>query len=673
MKKVLSTLLSLLMMLSLGTMNIAADEGNESNASNTTTIKIPVSYTVVDETNSSDVVLEEDSPVEEVKSDVDVKTIVEDLTKDDSGVRSNLDPHQITAIKEGASTNIVLVVSDTNADEGEKTTVNNVIEQYSLKPAIMMDVDLLCTVTRNDIQVGDTQNITETKSEISVGVKVPDEYINTDGGINREYWVVRLHYSDTGLTTDVLPATFDSVTKMLTFKTNKFSLYAIAYKDTKVESEYVYIPSKNKKPVVNTAGYSFSPASIEISGNSATTVFNVDGLPESNVLDITYNTVLELKSANNETVSADVEFVDKITEDGSYTLNVKLQDTASKPALGKYEGTIIVTIKNNEYEAKIGEVYYNTLEGAIDAANDGDTIDIINDISETPGEGNACFVVNGKSITINGNNHIIKLSDSSNGKKYGILIKGESGPLTIKNAIINTTGLERAIRTEGSIGVVIDNCNITTNGVGIHVKGSNKVEINNCSITVDVIDNETYSAHRRTGVMVGYENADVTVNNCVIDAVNEIKTTDKNTMCKGLYVGSLSKNAKITANNTKVVADYSIAIDGAQNDDTDFEGKPTQIIINSGEYSGLFGSPSGLSYKKLVINGGTFTGLSTLDDGTFNGKDNDVAKLVISGGSFNIEPDAKFITEGYEAIRVENIYQVVGDTAVVKTAAELQS
>ena len=57
MKKVLSTLLSLLMMLSLGTMNIAADEGNESNASNTTTIKIPVSYTVVDETNSSDVVL----------------------------------------------------------------------------------------------------------------------------------------------------------------------------------------------------------------------------------------------------------------------------------------------------------------------------------------------------------------------------------------------------------------------------------------------------------------------------------------------------------------------------------------------------------------------------------------------------------------------------------------
>lgn len=649
MKKLLSILLSLLMMLSLGTMNIAADEGNESNASNTTTIKIPVSYTVVDETNSSDVKLEGNSPVKDVNSDVDVKTIVEDLTKDDSDVKSKLTDKQITAIKEGASTNIALVVSDTNADEGDKTTVNNVIEQYSLKPAIMMDVDLLCTVTRNDIQVGDTQNITETKSEISVGVKLPDEYINTDGGINREYWVVRLHYSDTGVTTDVLPATFDSVTKMLTFKTNKFSLYAIAYKDTKVESEYVYIPSKNKKPVVNTAGYSFSPANIEISGNSGTTVLKVDGLPESNVLDITYNTVLELKSADNKTVSANVEFVPQITKDGSYTLSVSLQNTASKPALGKYEGTITVTIEDNEYEAKIGDKLYTTLNGAIADSKDGDTIDIINDISETPGEGNACFVVEGKSITINGNNHIIKLSDSLNGEKYGILIKGESGLLTIKNAVINTTGLERAIRTEGSIGVVIDSCNITTNGVGIHVKGSNKVEINNCSITVDVIDNETYPAHRRTGVMVGYENADVTVDNCVIDAVNENKTADKNTMCKGLYVGNSAQNGLLTVNNTEVNADFSIAIDGTENIN-----KPGQIIVNSGSFDGIIGSPSGYKYKTIIIKGGSFSGLANFSD--FYGKEDSIAKLVISGGSFNIEPDAKFITDGYEVVENDGWY-----------------
>ena len=637
-------------MLSLGTMNIAADEGNESNASNTTTIKIPVSYTVVDETNSSDVVLEEDSPVEEVKSDVDAKTIVEDLTKDDSDVRSNLDPHQITAIKEGASTNIVLVVSDTNADEGEKTTVNNVIEQYSLKPAIMMDVDLLCTVTRNDIQVGDTQNITETKSEISVDVKVPDEYINTDSGINREYWIVRLHYSDTGLTTDVLPATFDSVTKMLTFKTNKFSLYAIAYKDTKVESEYVYIPSKNKKPVVNTAGYSFSPANIEISGNSAATVFNVDGLPESNVLDITYNTVLELKSANNETVSADVEFVDKITEDGSYTLNVKLQDTASKPALGKYEGNITVTIKNNEYEAKIGDKLYATLNGAIADSKDGDTIDILKDINENIDSiSKIGFTINNKSVTLNGNNHTVTLNGSFNNNEYGIKVDGDVNKTVKINSLnINAIGVERAIRSEGNVNVFIENCKITTNGVGVHVKGDNKVDICNTTITVSVINNEVYKAHLRTAVMVGGVDADVTVNGCTINAINESKTDSTLTWCKGLYVGSTT-NAKLSVNDTKVVADYSIAIDGSGT-----EGSPTQIIVNSGEFSGIIGSPSGYSYKEMTINGGVFAGLDNFD--SFYGKDNAIAKLVISGGTFNIKPDAKFITDGYEVVENDGWY-----------------
>ena len=473
MKKVLSTLLSLLMMLSLGTMNIAADEG--------TVIKIPVSYTVVDETNSSDVKLEGNSPVKDVKSDVDVKTIVEDLTKDDSDVKSKLTDKQITAIKEGASTNIALVVSNTDADEGDKTTVNNVIEQYSLKSALMMDVDLLCTVTRNDIQIGDTQNITETKSEISVGVKLPDEYINTDGGINREYWVVRLHYSDTGVTTDVLPATFDSATKMLTFKTNKFSLYAIAYKDTKVESEYVYIPSKNKKPVVNTAGYSFSPANIEISGNSATTVLKVDGLPESNVLDVTYNPVLELKSADNKTINANVEFVNKITEDGSYTLNVKLQDTASKPALGKYEGTITVTIEDNEYEAKIGNNYYSTLKKAIDEAENNDTVKIVKKVSldeQLVIENKVLTLdLNGKTISENGagvrkirNEGILTITDSSSGG-------------TICNTYIGEPG------QDGSFGL-IDNYGTLTidNGIFVDVAHGNGSSIKNRSNATLIIN-----------------------------------------------------------------------------------------------------------------------------------------------------------------------------------------
>lgn len=331
--------------------------------------------------------------------------------------------------------------------------------------------------------------------------------------------------------------------------------------------------------------------------------------------------------------------------------------------------------------AIIGDTAYKTLADAINGASDGDTIVLLDNTSVsntsiTLKEGKTCISIQDKGITIDGNGKAITLSaDAPDNNTYGICITGDDSSKTvaIKNATINTTKLERAIRAEGSIGVNIVDCTISTNGVGVHVKGSNKVDIINTHITVNVIDNEVYTAHLRTAVMVGGEDADVTVNGCTINAINTNKITDtkvlgyQNSWCKGLYVGTHSKNAKITANDTKVEADFSIAIDGAQNDYTAFEGKPTQIIINSGEYSGLFGSPSGLSYKSLIINGGTFTGIS--DFKNFNSKDNDVAKLVISGGTFNIEPASKYIDDGYYAeLNEDGKYEVKKATNWIQVA-----
>lgn len=308
--------------------------------------------------------------------------------------------------------------------------------------------------------------------------------------------------------------------------------------------------------------------------------------------------------------------------------------------------------------AKIGDNSYYTLEEAIAAATDGATIILTSDIEKTVSSvKGSCYAIENKSITIDGQNHELTLTGSFENDKaegteaYGIKISGTDSnqTVTLQNMEIKTSNIQRAVRTEGEIGITIDNCAILTNGCGIHVKGANKVDIiNNSTFTVRVVDNSKFSAHLRTAVMVGAENANVIVDGCTINAVNNIKTTDKNTLCKGLYVGTFSKDAKITAKNTSVTADYSIAIDGAQNDYTTFEEKPTQIVIESGNYSGLIGSPSGLSYKSLTINGGTFSDITNLK--SFNGKDDDVAKLVISGGTFPFEPDNKYISEGYKAI-----------------------
>lgn len=366
------------------------------------------------------------------------------------------------------------------------------------------------------------------------------------------------------------------------------------------------------------------------------------------------------------------------------TVGAQPTDVTYDPLTGKLT---FKTSHFSEFYVVSDAVCYNTdkyvgypdLNGAVAGASDGDTIVLFNNTSMTFTEGSPCITIDNKDITIDGSGKTVTLSaNNANKDQYGIFITGSdsSKTVTIKNATINTEKLERAIRTEGSIGVKIEKCTITTNGVGVHVKGSNKVDIINTQITVNVIDNSTFSAHLRTAVMVGGEDARVTVNGSTINAVNNSKTPKPSdagnsswthSWCKGLYVGTYSKNAKITANDTKVEADFSIAIDGAQNDYTAFEGKPTQIIINSGEYSGLFGSPSGLSYKSLIINGGTFTGIS--DFKSFNSKDNDVAKLVISGGTFNIEPASKYIDDGYYAeLNEDGKYEVKKATNWIQVA-----
>lgn len=298
-------------------------------------------------------------------------------------------------------------------------------------------------------------------------------------------------------------------------------------------------------------------------------------------------------------------------------------------------------------EAMIGDNYYPDLNAAIEAASDGNTIVLLNNTSVsntsiTLQEGKTCISIQDKGITIDGNGKTITLSaNEPENNTYGIYITGsdKSKTVTIKNTTINTTNLERAIRTYGSIGFKIENSTITTNGVGVHVKGANKADICDTNITVSVID--AYSAHKRAGVVVGGPDAVVTVNGCTINATNSKKTDDTNTWCKGLYVGNSAFGGSLTVDKTTVVADWSIGIDGTQNEDNP-SNIPSYMTINGGDYSGRIGSPSGGDYKLLKINGGTFKG--DIVASSFNGNG---SKLVISGGTFNFDPSSYVDTANY--------------------------
>ena len=186
----------------------------------------------------------EDAPGEEItigsgKVKVDVKSegIVPPatlLTNKAELLAMLVDSGDITAdelahIADGASVDIVLTVKEANVSDEVKTAMAQAAKDYTIGQ--YLDISLLKYMTVNGSQQADVALHT-TKDALTISVVVPDALINTNSAVNRTYCIVRNHEG----TITVLDAAFDAAGKTLTFKTDRFSIYAIAYKDTAVPS-----------------------------------------------------------------------------------------------------------------------------------------------------------------------------------------------------------------------------------------------------------------------------------------------------------------------------------------------------------------------------------------------------------------------------------------------------
>lgn len=74
---------------------------------------------------------------------------------------------------------------------------------------------------------GKTVQVHEANEPLVVSLTLPDSAINTDASKTRSYEVIRVHDGKAS----VIPSSFDADTKTLTFETDRFSAYAVAYKD----------------------------------------------------------------------------------------------------------------------------------------------------------------------------------------------------------------------------------------------------------------------------------------------------------------------------------------------------------------------------------------------------------------------------------------------------------
>lgn len=96
---------------------------------------------------------------------------------------------------------------------------------------------------------GKKTEITEPGIDIEITIVIPKELLNQDETIAREYKIIRLHEGEV----DVISGTFDPATGEFSFKTDRFSTYAIVYDDVPVDAD-----DKDDVPktgVVSTSAY----------------------------------------------------------------------------------------------------------------------------------------------------------------------------------------------------------------------------------------------------------------------------------------------------------------------------------------------------------------------------------------------------------------------------------
>lgn len=170
------------------------------------------------------------------------------------------------SVTQGDSMEFVLFVQDTGTEiseqsrsEMEKKANGYTIGQY-------LDISLFKYYGNKE----NGQEITETPEPLTISLQVPEYLINTDDTIERSYIILRNHNG----VTEILDSTYQEDSHIVTFQTNQFSEYAIAYQDMQKtnknlssdQTEKQLEESITKQNIETTFGYGMPNISVILGG-----------------------------------------------------------------------------------------------------------------------------------------------------------------------------------------------------------------------------------------------------------------------------------------------------------------------------------------------------------------------------------------------------------------------
>lgn len=226
-----------------------------------------------------------------------------------------------TRIDNGSGAKVWLEINHVNnLDPAWQNLINMEIEKTVGKNAdqILFDIDLYRQLAGENRVL-----ITNPGINMNIRIKIPDKMINNQPYTIRDHKILRLHKDSATnqATVDILDSVFNSSTNELTFKSDKFSIYVLTYKDT------YYSPSY---PVT---GIKVSPDTLTLTKKDETAQLTAEVTPS-----YADNKRVTWQSSDEKVATVDEN--GKVTAVGNGTATI----TATSVS-GSYTATVSVTVK----------------------------------------------------------------------------------------------------------------------------------------------------------------------------------------------------------------------------------------------------------------------------------------------------------------------------------------
>ena len=380
-------------------------------------------------------------------------------------------------------------------------------------------------------------------------------------------------------------------------------------------------------------------------------------------------------------------------------LPVREANAAESLPDGAPEGTVAGVVQTSGDK----ETFFDTVYGAFNAANHGATINIYSDVSDADDSvystGQAWLYAKNKSLTVNGNGHILTATsvnyplyyrnDYTTEESYklvvnnltivgkgnaecGIILYGERLALELNKVTLDTSESGktypynpsallisgRADATAQAIDVTVDvdisGSTLKTSDVGRAIKAENPVDLT-------IKEKSTLSGW---SAIYMCRKLEATQPGAIPNRGTEYSTitiTDSTVSTKSVHNGDDNKFGAI------VFEDGNITL-GIVNSDIVAEAtgtSPQSVIYYSGYYAGTHPSSIDIDITDtdITLTGASFVGTGALSD--FPAADRDVE---VAGGTFNFEVPEDYLADGFElSLGADGSYTVVDTKETVAT------